>query len=173
MTMRPSALRAAASVAIVLTVVLANGFARGAAAPTLGERAAAIEQASKAPDGERVVVGHLSRALRLSAETLRTQRAQTGLSWGELLIVNRLAKESGLAFANIVAEFRSGRSWEQIAGAHAVNLDKLMREVQSSQEMVEQRAEDPSPPQTHLEGGSHVPNATLPRLDPKPVHTNR
>jgi len=154
-------------------VVLANGFAWGAAPPTLQERAAAIEQASKARDGERVVVGHISRALRLSAETLRTERAQTGLSWGELLIAHRLAKESGLGLASIVAEFRSGRSWEEIASAHAVNLEKLRREVQTSQEMVEQRAEDPAPPQTHLEGGSPAPKATLPRLDPKPVHTTR
>src|SRR5205814_1251801 len=49
---------------------------------TLAERAAAIEAAAEEPDGERVVLGHLSRKLGMSAEALRAQRAQTGLGWG-------------------------------------------------------------------------------------------
>src|SRR5690349_717536 len=61
--------------------------------PTLAQCAAAIDTAAAEPDGERVVLGHLSRKLRVSAETLRSQRMQTGLGWGELLIANRLSAE--------------------------------------------------------------------------------
>src|SRR5204862_469539 len=62
--------------------------------PPLAERAAAIEAAAEEPDGERVVLGHLSRTLGMSAEALRAQRAQTGLGWGDLLIANRLSLET-------------------------------------------------------------------------------
>jgi len=40
--------------------------------------------AAPVPDGERVVLGHLSRKLGMSADALRAQRAQTGLGCGDL-----------------------------------------------------------------------------------------
>ena len=76
---------------------------------TLAERAAAIEAAAEEPDGERVVLGHLSRKLGMSAEALRAQRAQTGLGWGDLLIANRLSLETHAPFDALVAEMRGGR----------------------------------------------------------------
>lgn len=116
-----------------------------AAPATLEQHAAAIELASKEPDGDRVVVGHISRKLRLPVETLRTQRAQTGLGWGEVLIANRLAAGARLPFDQVVAEFRGGEAWEQIARNHGVNVNTLLTDVQESQRLVEQRAEDKAP----------------------------
>ncbi len=144
-------MRRAASALIALAVALGPGPAGGADPPTLEERAAAIERASTAPDGTRVVVGHISRELRIPVETLRTQRTQTGLGWGEILIANRLAKGTGLTFDQIVAEFRSGKGWGDIARDHTLDLDRLMSAVQRSQEVVEQRAEDRAP---HTDAGS-------------------
>ncbi len=130
--------------ACVLMVLAMGGLAWGAE-PTLAERAAAIESVSTQSDGARVVVGHLSRTLHIPSDTLKAQRAQTGLSWGELLIANHLSGEKGLTFAQVVAEFRSGKSWEAIARDHNVNLSRLTSEVQRSQEVVEQREEDKAP----------------------------
>src|SRR5205807_3238605 len=75
----------------------------------LAERAAAIEAAAEEPDGKRVVLGHLSRKLGMSAEALRAQRAQSGLGWGDLLIANRLSLETHAPFDALVAEMRGGR----------------------------------------------------------------
>ena len=61
----------AGAVAIALTF----GAGLGAEA-TLEARAAAIENATAQPVGGRVVVGHLSRKLGISAEVLRQQRAR-------------------------------------------------------------------------------------------------
>ena len=102
-------MRCAASVLIVLAVALGTGPAWSADPPSLEERAAAIERVSKEPDGDRVVVGHISRKLGIPVETLRTQRTQTGFGWGELLIANRLSSAKGLTFDQVVAEFRSGK----------------------------------------------------------------
>ena len=137
-------------VACVL-MVLAVGRLTWGDEPTLAERAAAIESVSTQSDGARVVIGHLSRKLHIPSDTLKTQRAQTGLSWGELLIANRLSGEKGLTFDQVVAEFRSGKSWEAIARDHNVNLSKLTSDVQRSQEIVEQREEDKAP---HLSTGN-------------------
>ncbi len=128
-----------------MLIALAMGGPAWGAEPTLAERAAAIERVSTQSDGARVVIGHLSRTLHIPSDTLQTQRTQTGLGWGELLIANRLSGDKGLTFDQVVAEFRSGKSWEAIARDHKVNLDKLTSDVQRSQEIVEQREEDKSP----------------------------
>jgi len=115
------------------------------APPTLADRAAAIERTAEEPDGERVVLGHLSRKLNMSAETLRAQRAQTGLGWGDLFIANRLALETQAPFETLVAEMRGGQSWENVARAHGGDLARLETDIRASEEAVEQRSEDKSP----------------------------
>ena len=113
--------------------------------PTLAQRAAAIDTAAAEPDGERVVLGHVSRKLRVSAETLRAQRMQTGLGWGELLIANRLAAEVHAPLDEIIAEARDGRTWERIATERGADLAWLTADVRASEETIEQRSEDKSP----------------------------
>jgi len=81
-------MRYTASSLMGLALFLGIGLTWGAAPPTLEELAAAIERVRTGPDGERVVVGHISRKLAVSVEALRAQHAQTGLGWGELLIAN-------------------------------------------------------------------------------------
>ena len=123
-----------------------------AAPPTLARRAAAIDRTAEEPDGERVVLGHLSRKLNMSAETLRAQRAQTGLGWGDLLIANRLALETGVSFETLVAEMRGGQNWESVARVHGADLARLQTDMRASEEAVEQRSEDKSPHATTVPG---------------------
>jgi hypothetical protein len=73
----------ATSSLVAIAVFLAVGITWGADPPTLEELAAAIDRVRTVPDGERVVVGHISRKLGLSVEVLRTQRARTGLDNGQ------------------------------------------------------------------------------------------
>ena len=114
--------------ATAMTRALATGFAVaillwvGAAwsADVLSESVAAIERASTEPDGTRVVVGHISRKLGVSVETLRQERAQTGLGWGDLLLAHRLAKLTGGTVDQITAGryFRSRRRPAKTAPGH-------------------------------------------------------
>jgi putative ubiquitin-RnfH superfamily antitoxin RatB of RatAB toxin-antitoxin module len=48
-------------------------------AALVGVLAAAIERAAAQPDGDRVVVGHISRTLGIPVEVLRRQRAQAAI----------------------------------------------------------------------------------------------
>ena len=139
-------------------------------AVTLAERAAAIERASTAPDGFRVVVGHVSRELSIPVDVLRGQRMQTGLDWGSLLIANRLAKEARLTFEQVVAESRGGKTWEDIARGHNVDLTKLTGAVANTQSVVERRAEDKAPPPMEWKSsappGSGGPSGMVPGILP-------
>src|SRR5262249_50692178 len=137
---------------IVCAIFLVTASVVGAGDPILSDRAAAIDQAAATPDGVRLVVGHISRKLGVSVETLRTQRAQTGLGWGDLLIAHRLAKAAGLQFDPIAAEFKGGKTWESIAAAHRVDAALLNADVGQSQEAIDQRAEDRPPNREVLSG---------------------
>jgi hypothetical protein len=140
--------RWAASSLVAISMFLGVGFAWGADPPTFEELVAAIEKVRTGPDGERIVAGHISRKLAMSVEVLRTQRARTGLDWGDLLIANLLCKPPGPAFDHVVAEFKGGAGWADIARHHNVNLDQLRSEVQLSQQAMELRSEDKGPPRT-------------------------
>jgi hypothetical protein len=145
---------------LALAVVLVATPAWSAEPVTLAERAVAIERASQAPDGFRVVVGRLSRELGLAVEVLRAQRLRTGLDWGAILIANRLAKDTGLTFDQVVAEFRGGKQWEDIVREHKLDLDKLLAAIQQTQGLVEHRSEDKAPPP--MEWKSTLPPGSAP-----------
>jgi hypothetical protein len=138
--------------------------------PTLAERAAAIETASTAPDGFRVVVGHVSRELSIPVDELRGQRLKTGLDWGALLIANRVAKDAGIPFDQVVTESKSGKTWEDIARDHNVDLGKLTGMVAKTQSVVERRAEDKAPPPMEWKSaappGSGGPTGMMPNFSP-------
>src|SRR5438552_6492872 len=132
-------------VPIALAMLFGVALVLAADAPTLEDRASAIERASTLPEGVRVVLGHLSRELALSAETLRAERAKTGLGWGELLIAHRLSRSTGVPVEQIATEFRGGKTWEAVARDHDVDLSALVQLVQHSQDVIEQRSDDKAP----------------------------
>jgi hypothetical protein len=161
-------MRASAFACVIVLVLAAPAWSQNAI--TLADRAAAIERASAAPDGYRVVVGHVSRELSIPVDVLRGQRMQTGLDWGSLLIANRLAKEARLTFEQVVAESRGGKTWEDIARAHNVDLSKLTGAVANTQSVVERRAEDKAPPPMEWKStappGSGGPSGMVPGILP-------
>jgi len=150
--------RARRRLALALWAVSALGLvvspASGSDPSTLEERAVAIDHVLTEPDGARVVIGHVSRKLRVASDTLKEQQTQTGLGWGELLVAHLIAKMGTLEFDQVVKEFRAGTDWEGIARAHRVNLEKLDADVAQSQEIVEQREEDRAPATTSTSSGS-------------------
>ena len=147
-------------------MLCAIGSTWGADPPTLEELAAGIEKVRSGPDGERIVVGHISRKLDTSVDALRTQRAQTTLAWGDLLIANLLSKNAKVSVDSVAAELKSGKTWEDIARRHNARLDELINDVRQSQESMEQRAEDRAPPRTQSPAsqgsGATAPTSIVP-----------
>jgi len=136
------------AVSSLVLVLCAIGPAWGSDPPTLEELAAGIEKVRSGPDGERIVVGHISRKLDMPVDALRVQRARTTLAWGDLLIANLLSKSAKLNVDSVAAELGSGMKWEDIARRHNVRLDELINDVRQSQESMELRVEDRAPPRS-------------------------
>ena len=147
-------MRALGAGAVAIAVTFGVGL--GAEA-TLEASAAAIENATAQPDGTRVVVGHLSRKLGISAEVLRQERARSALGWGDVLIANYLATAAKRTFDETVAEHQGGKTWNEVAESHQVPASELLRYVQESEDAVEQRSEDKGPSKTGSAPPSHSP----------------
>src|SRR5947207_14436450 len=101
-------MRVRLSIGLGLTLALA--VIAGAQAPTLADRAAAIDRVVSQPEGYRVGVGHISRELVIVVDTPRAQHAQTGLSWGEILVAHRGSRGAKASFGPSAAEDRAGHS---------------------------------------------------------------
>jgi hypothetical protein len=84
------------------------------------------------------VVSRAANLDRISAETgvpvatLQAERASTGLGWGGLEKAHLLANASGQSFDTIVARFRGGEGWGQIAHAYGLNLGKVVSSARRS-----------------------------------------
>ena len=102
----------------VAFVVGGVGVAQSVEEPAgLEDSAAGIDRAA-----DRAVAHRLARPLGMEARTLETQRAQTLLGWGDLVLANRLVQATGFSFTQIVNESQSGKSWEAIAEDHMVPI---------------------------------------------------
>ncbi|HKP93924.1 MAG TPA: hypothetical protein VJS88_08495 [Chthoniobacterales bacterium] len=69
----------------------------------------------------------------VAASTLEKQKAQTGLSFGEVYVAHSLALATRKKFDAIVKLKKSGKTWAQIAREHNVRLKgsrELIRQMQ-------------------------------------------
>ena len=80
-----------------------------------------------------MVAQRLAQTLHMPANTLQSQRTQTRLDWGDLVIANRLAQSTGLSFDQIVREGQNGKDWDAVAHAHGLDLSKLITDSKQAQ----------------------------------------
>ena len=69
----------------------------------------------------------------IAASTLERQKAETGLTFGEVYVAHSLALATKKKFSAIVVLHKSGQSWAQIAKSHNVTLkgsSELIKEMQ-------------------------------------------
>lgn len=90
----------------------------------LDKKVAALNAAAK--HGDDVVFTRISAETGVSVETLRKQKAESGLGFGELFIATEISKASGKNFSDVVAEFRAGTGWGEIAARNDLKLGKMI-----------------------------------------------
>ena len=64
--------------------------------------------------------------------TLQSERATTGLGWGELEKAHLLANASGKSFDSIVAMHKAGEGWGKIAHQNGLNLGRIVSSAHRS-----------------------------------------
>jgi hypothetical protein len=68
--------------------------------------------------------------------TLKKQRAATGLSFSELLVANSLANGSGKSFNEIVRMKAKAQTWSQLAQQLNINIDSISARLRTASESV-------------------------------------
>jgi hypothetical protein len=73
---------------------------------------------------------------QISIHELVAEQAQTGLSYGELLMAHTLASNSGRNFHEILALRTAARSWGQLAEQLAVSPETIIRRAQTASDRI-------------------------------------
>lgn len=115
--------------AILLAVVLLLPVVASAADDRLDGLVAAINAAGAAPAKEAATVGVIARAVGLSPDALRAERAQAELPWGDLFVSHRIAARSGHAIEKVFAARWTGASWALIAEEANVDDTALEKDL--------------------------------------------
>jgi hypothetical protein len=91
-------------------------------AATIKQTIASINADASKPGGPERVVKSISKSIGVPAATLETQKAQTGMSYGDIFAAHSIAKASGKGFDQIAALKAKGQSWDKIAEDNNVSL---------------------------------------------------
>ena len=88
---------------------------------------AKINAEASTPEGEVAVVARLSTQLAVPADSLRQQRLDWGLDYGEVAMVHgfRRASKKPITPVEIVEMRRSGMEWDKIAKELGVKVDAV------------------------------------------------
>jgi hypothetical protein len=82
--------------------------------------------------GSTRVFNRISGETGVPVDTLREQKAATGLGYGSLENANLLANATGNSFDDIVAMHNAGEGWGKIAHDNGLNLGKLVSSAHQS-----------------------------------------
>jgi hypothetical protein len=85
----------------------------------------ALSHAATTTGGTHVLT-RISNETGVPVDTLQTEKAMTGLSYGGLEKANLLANASGQSFDTIAGKFKAGEGWGKIAHDYGLNLGKLV-----------------------------------------------
>lgn len=137
---------------------------------TVQDSVTAIDRAA-----DQAVAQRLAKTLGMDASTLQTQRSQTKLGWGDLVVANRLAQATGFSFTKIVDEFQSAKAWEPVVQDHGADLGKLIGDTKQPRAALEaaekpreaparDTATDQPQPKQGRSGSSHRRGGGLPNI---------
>lgn len=89
-------------------------------------------QSGKVMRGVGLVPAAVSWQTKVPLETLVAQQAETGLSYGELLVANSLAVGSGNSFARILAMRAKTLTWAELSSKLRINPNSLVARAQAA-----------------------------------------
>jgi uncharacterized protein YukE len=93
-------------------------------------------QSATVVDGWALIGPAVAWQTGVPLDTLKKQRAATGLNFSELLVANSLASGSGKSFNEIVRMKAKAQTWSQLAQQLNVNIDSISARLRTASESV-------------------------------------
>jgi hypothetical protein len=86
-----------------------------------------IYRLDKAVNGldEKVVLAKLSETLSVPADTLRQQKTQYSLSFGQLYMAHALAKAANKDFDTVMSQIKSGKTWSMLVQENNLRMQPI------------------------------------------------
>jgi hypothetical protein len=101
----------------------------------LTKATAEINTQAQTNDGRPRVLRAISSETGVPVATLQTEQSANRLGYGDLLIANLLASESGKSFSEIVAMFKAGQGgWGKIANDLRLNLSEIVSKARRAEQ---------------------------------------
>lgn len=101
----------------------------------LTKATAEINTQAQTNDGRPRVLRAISSETGVAVATLQTEQSANRLGYGDLLIANLLASESGKTFSEIVAMFKAGQGgWGKIANDLRLNLSEIVSKARRAEQ---------------------------------------
>jgi hypothetical protein len=122
-------------------LIFCTAAARANDAKDLERTSVNINAHATTPEGQTKVLNKISNETGVPVDTLKMQRSQTGLGYGELLIANSLATATGKTFDEIAALKASGQGWGKIAKTYNLKLGKIVSQARQTDDAI-------TPPET-------------------------
>jgi hypothetical protein len=93
-------------------------------------------QAGTIVDGYALIIPAVALQAGVPQDTIKKQRAATGMTYGELLVANSMAKGSGKAFNEIVNMRGKEKSWQELSLRLRINIDSITARLKNAAESV-------------------------------------
>jgi len=116
-------------------VATPTGSAKQTSLQRIQRMAARLNAEAMTPEGEEAVVTRLAAQLRVSADSLRNQKAAWGVGYGEVAMIYGFARSGRLQTVpeRVVEMRRDGMTWEQIAKDLGVKVDAVATKMNRQQ----------------------------------------
>ena len=93
-------------------------------------------QSGRVVRGTGLVPGAVSEETRVPVRTLIAQQAETGLSYGELLVADSLAVGSGQSFARILAMRAKTQTWAELSWKLRIHPRSLIARARGAVDII-------------------------------------
>jgi hypothetical protein len=127
-------------------VATPTGSAKQTALQRIQRMAARLNAESSTPEGEEQVVTRLAAQLRVSADSLRSQKRGWGVGYGEVAMIYGFARSGRLQVVpeRVLDMRRSGMDWQAIANDLGVKVDAVATRMNRQQRRVTGKADSPA-----------------------------
>jgi hypothetical protein len=135
LTVAPAPPAGAAKAQAPPAVATPTGSAKQTALQRIQRMAARLNAEAMTPEGEEQVVTRLAAQLRVSADSLRSQKAEWGVGYGEVAMIYGFARSGRLQTVpeRVVELRRDGMTWEAIAKELGVKVDAVATKMNRQQ----------------------------------------
>ena len=128
-------MRKLSSITAAFVLVFGAAVSRADVMTDLKKTSIDLNTQAQTKDGRTRVLMAISSETGVPVTTLQTEQSANGLGYGDLLIANLVASESGKNVSEVLAMFKAGQGgWGKIANDLGLNLGQIVSKARQAEQ---------------------------------------